>query len=396
MRSKATSDVWWKNAVLYCLPVQCFLDADGDGRGDLQGLTDRLDYLSGIGVTCLWLMPFHPSPGRDDGYDISDFYGVHPELGTHGDFAEMLRTARDRGIRVIADLVMNHTSDQHPWFQAARADRDSPYRDFYVWVDEKPEEKPGDIVFPDQESSNWTWDDEAGQYYLHRFYSFQPDLNVANPQVRDEIAQVVGFWLDQGLSGFRVDAVPFMLEPMGMPEGALQDPHELLRDLRRFLSRRAGEAILMGEVNLDPEAAARVLRRRGRRRAAHGPELQRQPGAVPRARARAGGAARRRPARAPADPRGLRSGPTSCATTTSSPWTSSATRSAPRSSPRSAPRSAISSTGAACAAGCRRCSAATRTASVSPTASRSRCRARRSSSTARRSGWPRTSTSRGA
>ena len=176
-----------------------------------------------------------------------------PELGTHGDFAEMLRTARDRGIRVIADLVMNHTSDQHPWFQAARADRDSPYRDFYVWVDEKPEEKPGDIVFPDHESSNWAWDDEAGQYYLHRFYSFQPDLNVANPQVRDEIAQVVGFWLDQGLSGFRVDAVPFMLEPMGLPEGALQDPHELLRDLRRFLSRRAGEAILMGEVNLDPE-----------------------------------------------------------------------------------------------------------------------------------------------
>ena len=253
MRSKATSDVWWKNAVLYCLPVQCFLDADGDGRGDLQGLTDRLDYLSGIGVTCLWLMPFHPSPGRDDGYDISDFYGVHPELGTHGDFAEMLRTARDRGIRVIADLVMNHTSDQHPWFQAARADRDSPYRDFYVWVDEKPEEKPGDVVFPDHESSNWAWDDEAGQYYLHRFYSFQPDLNIANPQVRDEIAQVVGFWLDQGLSGFRVDAVPFMLEPMGLPEGALQDPHELLRDLRRFLSRRAGEAILMGEVNLDPE-----------------------------------------------------------------------------------------------------------------------------------------------
>jgi trehalose synthase len=253
MRTKATSDVWWKNAVLCCLPVQCFLDADGDGRGDLQGLTDRLDYLSGIGITCLWLMPFYPSPWRDDGYDISDFYGVEPELGTPGDFAEMLRTARDRGIRVIADLVMNHTSDQHPWFKAARGDRDSPYRDFYVWVDEKPEEKPGDIVFPDKERSNWTWDDEAGQYYLHRFYSFQPDLNVANPEVRDEIAQVVGFWLDQGLAGFRVDAVPFMLEPMGMPEGALHDPHELLRDLRRFLSRRVGEAILMGEVNLEPK-----------------------------------------------------------------------------------------------------------------------------------------------
>jgi maltose alpha-D-glucosyltransferase/alpha-amylase len=253
MRRKATSDLWWKNAVLYCLSVQTFLDSDGDGRGDLQGLTDRLDYLAGIGVTCLWLMPFYPSPGRDDGYDISDFYGVDAKLGTPGDFAEFVRTARDRGIRVIVDLVMNHTSDEHAWFRAARADRDSPYRDFYVWVDERPEEKPGDVVFPDKEESNWAWDEEAGQYYLHRFYSFQPDLNVANPEVRDEIAQVVGYWLDQGLSGFRVDAVPFMLEPLGLPEGALEDPHELLRDVRAYLSRRRGDAILMGEVNLSPE-----------------------------------------------------------------------------------------------------------------------------------------------
>jgi maltose alpha-D-glucosyltransferase/alpha-amylase len=253
MRRKATSDVWWKNAVLYCVPVQSFLDADGDGRGDLEGMTERLDYLAGIGVTCLWLMPFYPSPGRDDGYDITDFYGVDRRLGTAGDFTELLRTARDRGIRVIADLVMNHTSVDHPWFQAARADRDSPYHDFYVWVDERPEETPGDVVFPDQEQSNWAWDEEAGRYYLHRFYSHQPDLNVANADVRDEIAQVIGYWLDQGLSGFRVDAVPFMLEPIGLPEDALQDPHELLRDLRSFLSRRRGDAILMGEVNLPPE-----------------------------------------------------------------------------------------------------------------------------------------------
>jgi trehalose synthase len=250
---KATSDLWWKNAVLYCLSVQTFLDADGDGRGDLQGLTERIDYLAGIGVTCVWLMPFYPSPGRDDGYDICDFYGVDGRLGTPGDFAEFIRTARDRGIRVIADLVMNHSSDEHRWFVAAREDRDSPYRDFYVWVDEKPEEKPGDVVFPDQESSNWAWDEQAGQYYLHRFYSFQPDLNVANPHVRDEIAQVVGYWLDQGLSGFRVDAVPFMLEPLGLPEDALQDPHELLRDLRSYIGRRRGDAILVGEVNLPPE-----------------------------------------------------------------------------------------------------------------------------------------------
>ena len=252
MRRKATSDLWWKNAVVYCLDVETFLDADGDGCGDLVGLTERLDYLAGIGVSCLWLMPFYPSEQRDDGYDITDFYGIDGRLGTPGDFSELMRTARDRGIRVIADLVMNHTSDRHPWFQAGR-DRDSPFHDFYVWADEKPAEKPGDVVFPDRETSNWQWDPKARQWYLHRFYSHQPDLNVASPAVRDEIAQVVGYWLDQGLAGFRVDAVPFMLEPMGMPEGSLQDPHELICELRRFMGRRKGEAILMGEVNLAPE-----------------------------------------------------------------------------------------------------------------------------------------------
>ena len=253
MNRKATGDLWWKSAMVYCLDVETYLDADADGCGDLPGLTERIDYLAGLGVSCIWLMPFYPSPRRDDGYDITDFYGVDPRLGTHGDLVELVRTARDRGIRVIADLVMNHTSDQHPWFQAARKDRDSPYRKFYVWADEKPPEKPGDIVFPDKEESNWAWDEEAGQYYLHRFYSHQPDLNMANPEVRDEIAQVVGFWLEQGLSGFRVDAVPFMLEPMGLPGDALVDPHELLRDLRRFLGRRDGAAMLLGEVNLPPE-----------------------------------------------------------------------------------------------------------------------------------------------
>ena len=252
MRAKATSDLWWKNAVVYCLDVETFLDSDGDGCGDLRGLTDRIDYLAGIGVSCLWLMPFYPSSQRDDGYDITDFYGVDGRLGTPGDFAELIRTAADRGIRVIADLVMNHTSADHPWFAAGR-DRSSPYHDFYVWADEKPAEKPGDVVFPDREDSNWAYDPKARQWYLHRFYSHQPDLNVANPEVRDEIAQVVGYWLTQGLAGFRVDAVPFMLEPVGMPKGALHDPHELLRDLRRFIGRRRGDAILMGEVNLPPD-----------------------------------------------------------------------------------------------------------------------------------------------
>jgi maltose alpha-D-glucosyltransferase/alpha-amylase len=252
MSIKATSDLWWRNAVIYCLDVETFLDSDGDGCGDLAGLTERLDYLAGIGVTCLWLMPFYPSRERDDGYDITDFYGIDGRLGTPGDFTEMMRTAGDRGIRVIADLVMNHTSDRHPWFQAGR-DRDSPYHDFYVWADEKPPEKPGDVVFPDQEESNWAYDPKARQWYLHRFYSHQPDLNVANPAVRDEIAQVVGYWLQQGLAGFRVDAVPFLVEPVGLPEGAIADPHELLRDLRRFIGRRRGDAILIGEVNLPPD-----------------------------------------------------------------------------------------------------------------------------------------------
>ena len=250
MSRKVTSDLWWKDAVLYCLDIETFYDADGDGCGDLPGLTDRLDYLRGIGVTCVWLMPFYPSPNRDDGYDITDYYAVDPALGTFGDFSEFVRTARDRGLRVIADFVMNHTSNRHPWFQAAHESRDSPYRDFYVWRDDKPEEKPGDVVFPDKENSNWAWDERAGQFYLHRFYSHQPDLNVANPQVRDELAQVMGFWLDQGLSGFRIDAVPFLIEPTGLPEHAIVDPHALLRHLRAYVNRRNGDAVLLGEVNL--------------------------------------------------------------------------------------------------------------------------------------------------
>jgi trehalose synthase len=252
MRRKASSDLWWKNAVLYCLDVETFLDTDGDGCGDLTGVTERIDYLAGLGVSCLWLMPFYPSPRRDDGYDITDFYGIDGRLGTPGDFAELIRTAHDRGIRVIADLVLNHTSDQHPWFRSARESHESPHRDWYVWSEKKPEEPPGGVVFPDKENSNWARDEQAGAWYLHRFYSHQPDLNVANPDVRDELAQVVGYWLDQGMAGFRVDAVPFLLEPVGLPSGAIVDPHELLRDLRRYLGRRRGDAILLGEVNLPP------------------------------------------------------------------------------------------------------------------------------------------------
>ncbi|MDX6262802.1 MAG: hypothetical protein QOH84_4490 [Kribbellaceae bacterium] len=251
MRLTETADVWWKNAVVYCLDIETFFDTDGDGRGDIRGLSQRIDHLAELGVTCLWLMPFYPTPDRDDGYDITDFYGVDPRLGTHGDLVELLTLAQDRGIRVIADLVVNHTSDQHPWFQSARASRTSPYRDWYVWRDEPPANEHQGIVFPDQEDSLWQYDEQAGQYYLHQFYKHQPDLDIANPAVREEILKIIGFWLRLGLSGFRVDAVPFLLDTAGATDAAnLSDPHDYLRDLRAFLSRRDGQAALLGEVNL--------------------------------------------------------------------------------------------------------------------------------------------------
>jgi len=251
MRLTQTADIWWKNAVVYCLDIETFFDSDGDGRGDIRGLSQRIDHLAELGVTCLWLMPFYPTPERDDGYDITDFYGVDPRLGTHGDLVELITLAKDRGMRVIADLVVNHTSDQHPWFQSARASRTSPYRDWYVWRDEPPADQHEGIVFPDQEDSLWEYDEQAGQYYLHQFYKQQPDLDIANPEVRDEIIRIIGFWLQLGLSGFRVDAVPFLIDTKGSLEAAdLADPHDYLRDLRAFLSRRSGQAVLLGEVNL--------------------------------------------------------------------------------------------------------------------------------------------------
>lgn len=254
-RRRAAGDLWWKNAVIYCLDVQTFLDTDGDGCGDLAGLTERIDYLEGLGVTCLWLMPFYPSPERDDGYDIVDFYGIDERLGTLGAFVEMVRTAQDRGIRVIVDFVLNHTSQNHPWFVSARKGREAPFHDFYVWSDEKPETKAKDVVFPGEEQSTWAWDDQAQQWYYHRFYTEQPDLNTANPDVRDEIAQVAGFWLALGLAGFRVDAVPFLMEESDRATAGTQEPHELIRDLRAYLTRRRGDAVLLGEVNLPPKQA---------------------------------------------------------------------------------------------------------------------------------------------
>jgi trehalose synthase len=258
MRLDQTSDLWWKNAVIYCLDVETYLDSDGDGVGDFAGLIRQIDYLAGLGVTCLWLMPFYPSPNRDDGYDISDYFGVDGRLGDLGGFVDLVRTANDRGIRVIIDLVLNHTSDEHPWFEEARARRDSPKRSFYVWRDE-PSDEPKGIAFPDRETSNWELDKGTGQYYLHRFYRFQPDLNLANAAVRDEIAKIVGFWLQLGVAGFRLDAVPFMLELDGIAEEVEGDPHGWLRSLRAFACRRTGHAMLLGEVNTGLKDLARFF-----------------------------------------------------------------------------------------------------------------------------------------
>ncbi|WP_154793276.1 alpha-amylase family protein [Occultella kanbiaonis] len=256
MRTTRTSDLWWKSSVIYCLDVETFLDSNGDGTGDLTGLAQRIDYLAQLGINCLWLMPFYPSPDRDDGYDITDFYGVDPRLGNHGQLVEVVRTAHDRGMRVIADLIINHTSDQHPWFRSARRSRNSQYRDYYVWRDTEPPDTSGEVVFPDQEESIWEREEKTESWYLHHFYRHQPDLNVANPLVREEILRVIGFWLELGIDGFRVDAVPFFIKDAetlsaNAKEPAVpDDPHQILREIRAFLTRRKGSSMMLGEVNV--------------------------------------------------------------------------------------------------------------------------------------------------
>jgi maltose alpha-D-glucosyltransferase / alpha-amylase len=246
-------DLWYKDAVIYCLDVDRYQDSNADGVGDFHGLKDRLSYIAGLGFTCVWLLPFYPSPDRDNGYDVSDYYGVDPRLGSLGDFVEFMHLARERGLRVIVDLVVNHTSRDHPWFQAARSDPKSPFRDFYVWSKVKPDDAHEGMIFPGVQESIWTYDRKAGEYYLHRFYHHQPDLNVANPRVRDEIHRIMGYWLALGVSGFRIDAAPFVVEMKGVDREGVRDPLEFLADFRAFLSWRRGDAIMLAEANLAPE-----------------------------------------------------------------------------------------------------------------------------------------------
>jgi maltose alpha-D-glucosyltransferase / alpha-amylase len=244
-------DQWYKNAIIYCLDVETFVDSDGDGVGDFKGLTHRLDYLAGLGVTCLWLMPFYPSPGRDDGYDVADYTAIDPRYGSMADFAEFMVEAQERGFHVIVDLVPNHTSDQHPWFQQARADPKSPFRSYYVWRQDEPPDTSDKVVFPGEQDSIWSYDESAGAYFLHHFYDFQPDLNFANPAVRDEFRKIIGLWLQQGVSGFRVDAAPFLIDPTGVDGGDdLEHAHRYLRELRDFATVRRGNAVLLGEVDV--------------------------------------------------------------------------------------------------------------------------------------------------
>jgi maltose alpha-D-glucosyltransferase/alpha-amylase len=244
-------DLWYKHAIFYCLDVGTFMDANGDGVGDFEGLMRRLDYLSGLGVTALWLMPFQISPHRDHGYDTQDYYGVDPRYGTLGDFVAFTRQAQARGIRVIIDLVINHTSDQHPWFQAARRDPRSKYRDYYCWSKTKPAGADQGMVFPGVQTSTWTYDRQARAYYHHRFYEFQPDLNMENPAVQEEVHKIMGFWLQLGVSGFRVDAVPFIIET-APGQGPPLMRFDYLRELHDFLQWRTGDAILLAEANILP------------------------------------------------------------------------------------------------------------------------------------------------
>jgi maltose alpha-D-glucosyltransferase / alpha-amylase len=244
---------WYKEAVIYCADVETFQDSDGDGYGDLRGLISRLDYLSRLGVTCLWLNPIHPTPNRDDGYDVADYYGVDPRLGSLGDFADLALAARERGIRIVLDLVVNHTSDQHPWFRSACASPDSPYRDWYVWSDTEPPNRKQGIVFPGEQTETWTYHDEAKAWYFHRFFDFQPDLNWRNPAVRQEIRKVMGFWLQLGASGFRVDAAPFVLEQVEVGRDPGPKDFTILDQWREELQWRVGDAVLLCEANVEPE-----------------------------------------------------------------------------------------------------------------------------------------------
>jgi maltose alpha-D-glucosyltransferase/alpha-amylase len=251
--------LWFKHAVFYEIHVRGFFDGNADGMGDLRGVTDKLDYLEWLGIDCIWLLPMYPSPLRDGGYDIADFYDIHPDYGTVEDFRAFVDAAHQRQIRVIADLVMNHTSSDHPWFQEARSSPDSPKRDWYVWSDTDDGYPDARVIFVDTEPSNWTWDPLAGQYYWHRFFSHQPDLNYENPEVQDEMLRVLRFWLDLGIDGFRLDAVPYLYEDEGTNCENLPRTHDYLKRVREEVDASYPDRVLLAEANQWPEDVVEYL-----------------------------------------------------------------------------------------------------------------------------------------
>ncbi len=252
---QATGDVlWYKDAVIYQLHVKAFFDSNDDGLGDFRGLSSKLDYISDLGVNTVWLLPFYPSPMKDDGYDVADYHNVHPQYGTRQDFRQFVREAHRRGLKVITELVVNHTSDQHPWFQAARrAPADSPKRDFYVWSDSDQKYKGTRIIFTDTEQSNWAWDPVAKAYFWHRFFSHQPDLNFDNPHVLKAVVRTMRFWLDMGVDGFRLDAIPYLVEREGTNNENLPETHEVIKQIRASLDAHYSDRLLLAEANQWPE-----------------------------------------------------------------------------------------------------------------------------------------------
>jgi maltose alpha-D-glucosyltransferase/alpha-amylase len=255
--------LWFKRAVFYEIHIRGFFDANGDGSGDFRGLTEKLDYLQWLGIDCIWLLPFYESPLRDGGYDISDFYKVHPDYGTVADVHKLIEAAHARRIRVIADLVMNHTSNDHPWFQESRSSAESPKRDWYVWSDTPERYKDARVIFIDTESSNWTYDPVAGQYYWHRFFSHQPDLNYDNPEVQEAMLDVIRFWLGLGLDGFRLDAVPYLFEREGTICENLPETHAYLQRVRREVEESYADRVLLAEANQWPDDVVQYFGRSG-------------------------------------------------------------------------------------------------------------------------------------
>ena len=247
-----TDALWYKDAIIYQVHVRTFHDSNGDGIGDFLGLEQKLDYLQELGTNALWLMPFFPSPLRDDGYDIADYDSVHPSYGTLDDFRKVLDSAHKRGIRVIIEMVLNHTSDQHPWFQEARSSQNNPRRDWYVWSDTDTRYKGTRIIFLDTEKSNWAWDPDSKSFYWHRFFSHQPDLNWDNPAVREQMWNVMKFWLEMGVDGFRLDAVPYLVEREGTNCENLPETHTIIKDLRRRLDEHFPGRMLLAEANQWP------------------------------------------------------------------------------------------------------------------------------------------------